>query len=224
GAPLPVIVFLYGGSWNSGMREGYGFAGRALAAQGFVVAVPDYRLVPQVRYPAFLEDGAAALRWVRAHVGEYGGDPNRVVVMGHSAGAYNAAMLAYDARWLGERPWLKGFIGLAGPYDFVPLKSDATRAAFGQADDLAATQPINHVAPGAPPALLAVAGKDVTVGPRNAESLAAALARAGVPVQRRTYPGVGHVGIVTALARPLRGRAPVLADAAAFARQVTALP
>jgi acetyl esterase/lipase len=222
-APLPVIVFLYGGSWNSGLREGYGFAGRALAAQGFVVAVPDYRLVPQVRYPAFIEDGAAAVRWVRAHAADYGGDPERVVLMGHSAGAYNAAMLAYDARWLGaQRPWLKGFIGLAGPYDFLPLSGPATQAAFGAADDLPATQPVNHITPGGPPALLLTAANDTTVGPRNATSMAAALGHAGIAVERQTYPGIAHIGILTALARPLRGRAPVLADAAAFAHKVTA--
>ena len=199
-----------------------GFAGRALAAQGFVVAVPDYRLVPQVHYPAFLEDSAMALRWVRAHARDYGGDPDRVVVMGHSAGAYNAAMLAYDPRWLGaERTWLKGFIGMAGPYDFLPLASPATKAAFGMAGDLPATQPVNHVAPGGPPALLLTADKDTTVGPRNATSMEAALNRAGIAVERRSYPGIAHIGILTALARPLRGKAPVLADAAAFARKVT---
>ena len=225
GAPLPVIVFLYGGSWNSGLREGYGFAGRALAAQGFVVAVPDYRLVPQVHYPAFLEDSAAAVRWVRAHVADYGGDPERVVVMGHSAGAYNAAMLAYDGRWLGaQRPWLKGFVGLAGPYDFLPLSGPATRAAFGAAEDLPATQPVNHVTPGGPPALLLTAANDTTVGPRNATSMEAALSRAGIAAEHRSYPGIAHIGILTALARPLRGRAPVLSDAAAFAHKVTATP
>ena len=93
GVKLPVIVFFYGGSWSSGTKDGYGFAGRALAAQGFVVAVPDYRLVPAVRFPAFLEDGAAAVRWVRAHAADFGGDGERIVLAGHSAGAYNAAML-----------------------------------------------------------------------------------------------------------------------------------
>ena len=223
--PLPLVVFLYGGSWRMGARQGYGWAGRALAAQGFVVAVPDYRLVPQVRYPAFLEDSAAAVRWARAHAGELGADPDRVVVMGHSAGAYNAAMLAYDGRWLGaDRRWLKGFVGLAGPYDFLPLDGPATRAAFGAADDLPATQPVNHVAAGGPPALLLTADKDTTVAPRNATSMEAALQRAGVPFERRRYPGIAHIGIVTALARPLRGRAPVLADIAAFTHRVTATP
>ncbi|MDP8912885.1 MAG: alpha/beta hydrolase, partial [Pseudomonadota bacterium] len=129
-SPLPVILFLYGGSWQSGMREGYGFAGRALAARGFLVAVPDYRLVPEVRFPAFLEDNAGALRWMRANAVRLGGDPERIVLVGHSAGAYNAAMLALDPRWLGEdRRAVRGFVGLAGPYDFLPLSGPITNAA-----------------------------------------------------------------------------------------------
>jgi acetyl esterase/lipase len=99
-ARLPVIVFFYGGSWSSGDKKGYGFAGRALAAQGFLVAIPDYRLVPEVRFPGFIEDGAAAVRWVRANAARFGGDPDRIVLAGHSAGAYNAAMLSFDpAGW-----------------------------------------------------------------------------------------------------------------------------
>ena len=87
-----------------------------------------------------------------------------------------------------------------------------------------ATQPVNHVTPGGPPALLLTAANDITVGPRNATSMEAALSRAGIAAEHRTYPGIAHIGILTALARPLRGRAPVLSDAAAFAHKVTATP
>lgn len=222
GEPLPIIVFFYGGSWNSGTKDGYAFAGRALAARGFLVAIPDYRLVPQVRFPAFLEDGAAAVRWVRAHAGRYGGDPDRIVLAGHSAGAYNAAMLSLDPRWLGpDRPAIRGFAGLAGPYDFLPFDTPASRAAFGEAPDPPATQPVRFASPGDPPALLLVAGKDDLVRPRNAISLAAALRGAGVPVEVRTYDKIGHIGILTALSRLFRGKAPVLRDLAEFARKVT---
>jgi acetyl esterase/lipase len=221
-AKLPVIVFFYGGSWTSGDRTGYAFAGRALASQGFLVAVPDYRLVPEVHYPEFLEDGAAAVRWVRANAARFGGDPDRIVLAGHSAGAYNAAMLSVDQRWLGaDRSAIRGFVGLAGPYAFLPLDTAATRGAFGRAPDLPATQPISHAGAGDPPALLLVAGKDNLVRPANARRLAEALRRAGVPAEIRTYPGVGHVGILTALSRLFRGKAPVLSDMAAFARRVT---
>jgi acetyl esterase/lipase len=222
-APLPIILFLYGGSWQSGMREGYGFAGRALAARGFLVAVPDYRLVPEVRFPAFVEDCASALRWVRANAVRLGGDPDRVVLVGHSAGAYNAAMLALDPRWLGdERRAVRGLVGLAGPYDFLPLSGPITSAAFGQERDLASTQPINFASVGDPPALLLHGSRDTLVQPRDSRRLAERLRAAGVDAQLKLYPGIGHIGMVTALARPLRGRAPVLEDIATFAGQVTA--
>ena len=221
--PLPTILFFYGGSWNSGERGGYGFAARALAAQGFVVVVPDYRLVPAVRFPAFLEDGAAAVRWAEANTARYGGDGTRLVLIGHSAGAYNAAMLALDPRWLGPaRAAVRGFVGLAGPYDFLPLDGPVTQAAFGAWPVPAETQPIHFANAGDPPTLLLTGADDSTVRSRNSEALAARLSAAGVPVEVRSYPGVGHIGIVTALARPFRGKAPVLADVAYFAHRVTA--
>lgn len=219
GTPRPVVVFFYGGSWNSGTRTGYAFVGRALAAQGFLVVIPDYRLVPQVRYPAFVEDGAAAVRWTKTHAARLGGDPARIVVMGHSAGAYIAAMLAVDDRWLRQdKAVIRGFVGLAGPYDFAPFDVDASRAAFGDWPRPAETQPVTWAGAGDPPALLLTGADDMTVRPRNSEALAAKLRAGGVRVDLRRYPGVGHVGLLLALARPFRGRAPVLNDVAAFVR------
>jgi len=221
--PLPIIVFIYGGSWQDGTREGYSFAGRALASRGFLVAVPDYRLVPEVHYPSFLEDCAAAVRWVRANAARFGGDPDRIVLVGHSAGAYNAAMLALDPRWLGgDRAAIRGFAGLAGPYDFLPLDLAVTQAAFGRERDLPSTQPINHASAGDPPALLLHGAADTTAYPRNSQLLAERLRGAGVAVDLKIYPEVGHVGIVTAISRWFRGRAPVLEDVAGFAHRVTA--
>ena len=220
--PRPVVVFIHGGSWQSGSKNGYGFAGRALAARGFVVAVPSYRLVPETVYPGFVEDGAAAVRWVRANAARFGGDGERIVLMGHSAGAYNVAMLALDPRFLGrDRAAVRGFVGVAGPYSFLPLDGPITRAAFGRAPDLPATQPVNQASAGDPPALLLHGAKDGTVRPENSRVLAERLRAAGVPAEARIYPGVGHVAIVTALARPFRGRAPVLDDTAAFVERVT---
>ncbi len=222
---LPVIVFFYGGSWNSGTRRGYAFVGRALAAQGFLVAVPDYRLLPAVRYPAFLEDCAAATRWVRANAAHHGGDGDRLVLAGHSAGAYNAAMLALDPRWLGDdRTAVRGLIGLAGPYDFLPLEPGVARDTFGAVRDPASTQPISFVSRDDPAVFLGWGTGDTTVRPGNSEHLAARLAASGVRVEAHPYPGVTHIGMATALARPFRGHAPVLADLAAFARSVTAPP
>jgi acetyl esterase/lipase len=221
-SPRPVIVFFYGGSWNSGVREGYGFVGRALASAGFVVVVPDYRLVPAVRFPAFLEDGAAAVRWTRAHAAEFRGDGDRLVLAGHSAGGYNAAMLAVDPRWLGaDRAAVRGLIGLAGPYDFLPFQQPSAVAAFGQWPRPTETQPVSFVEANDPPALLLTGADDTIVRPRNSDALAAKLRAAGVPVERKDYVGLGHVGILTAIARPFRSRAPVLRDMIAFATAVT---
>lgn len=223
GAPLPLVLFFYGGSWAAGMRQGYGFVGRALAARGFLAAIPDYRLVPEFRFPAFLEDGAAAFRRVREAAPAWGGDPDRIVIAGHSAGAYIAAMLALDPQWLGgDRTAVRGFAGLAGPYDFLPLDSAATRVAFGKAEDLEATQPVNFVSAGAPPALLLHGLRDRTVSPRHSRALAERLRNANAAAELRLYPRLGHVGLATALAVPFRRRAPVLADIAAFASAVCA--
>lgn len=221
-APLPVIVFIYGGSWNSGTRSGYGFVGRALAARGFLVVIPDYRVVPEVHYPAFLEDNAAAVRWTIAHAGDYGADPTRVILAGHSAGAYDAAMLAVDPRWLGaDRRHIRALIGLAGPYNFAPFVDKVVLETFTPVADQAATQPVSFAAPGDPPAFLATGDKDTMVRPKNSDDLAAKLTAVGVPVERRRYANLGHVGLITALAVPLRGRAPVLDDMVAFAKAHT---
>jgi acetyl esterase/lipase len=216
----PVLVFWYGGSWSSGRRQDYRFAGRALAAQGFVTVVPDYRLVPQVRFPAFLEDGAAALAWTAANIARFGGNPAAIGVTGHSAGAWIALMLALDPRWLaaaGAPGVVKAAAGLAGPYDFLPFKpGGAAQLALGEAPDLAATQPVTFAAAGAPPALLLTGDADTTVKPRNSLRLAAAMTAAGANGVARLYPGIDHTGIVLALSKPFRGRAPVLADMRQF--------
>lgn len=225
-APAPVIVFIYGGSWASGAKDDYAFVGAAFAAQGFVTVIPDYRLVPGVRFPAFIEDCAAAMRWASDHVAAYGGDPDRIVLVGHSAGAYNAVMLALDAHYLAEAgvdaARVRGVAGLAGPYDFFPFDVDATRNAFGQAPDPQLTQPVRFARADAPPLLLLWGDADTTVGPRNLQNLEQAMHAAGGAVETRIYPGVDHAGIMLALSRPLRERAPTLTDVAAFARRVTA--
>ena len=219
---LPIIVFFYGGSWNSGSKEGYGFVGRALAAQGFVVALPDYRLTRDAPYPAFLEDGASAVRWVRANAGRFGGDPDRIILSGHSAGAYNAAMLSVDPRWLGaDRKAVRGLAALAVPYSFLPLDTQVTQEVFGAVTDLDSTQPIHFVSPDDPPALLMAGGKDHLVFGSNSVAMAMKLSEANVPVETRVYEDLGHVGVVTALSTLFRGKAPVLKDMTAFARKVT---
>lgn len=216
----PVAVFFYGGSWDSGRRSDYAWAGRALAAQGFLTLVPDYRLYPEVRYPDFLIDGARAVRWAVDHALDLGGDPSRIVLVGHSAGAYNAAMLALDPRYLraaGVDPkTIRAFAGLSGPYDFLPLDGPITRRTFGEAADLPSTQPGKFASAGAPPTFLATGDADTTVYPRNTRKLAAALRDAGAKVEERHYAGLNHADTVLALSRPFRGKSPVLADMTAF--------
>ncbi|WP_158815557.1 alpha/beta hydrolase [Methylocapsa sp. S129] len=218
----PVVVFFYGGGWDSGRKDDYSFVGKALASRGFVTIIPDYRLVPAVRFPAFVEDGAQAVRWVHDHIAEFGGDPQRLYLLGHSAGAYNAMMLTLDAHFLaaaglGARA-VRATAGLSGPYDFLPLDVDESKAAFGQAKNLAATQPINFVRGSAPPIFVATGADDSTVYPRNTTGLAARLRAAGDEVEEKTYPDMDHAGMVLALSRPFRGRAPVLEDVVRFFR------
>ena len=217
---LPVIFFIYGGSWNSGRKEQYAFAAHAFAAEGYVTVVADYRLVPAVRYPAFVDDGAKALAWTYRHIAAYGGDPHRLFVAAHSAGAYNAMMLAADPRFLRRQGLSTGIVravaGLSGPYDFLPLDVDATRQAFRGVDDLRDTQPVNLVHRGMPPVFIACGTADTLVLPRNTRALDRRLTEAGVAHETTYYQGVGHAGTIVDIARPFRGRAPVLADMMAF--------
>lgn len=222
-ADAPVLVFFYGGSWKSGKKEDYAFAAQALAAQGFVTVLPDYRLYPEVRFPGFLEDGAAAVAWARDHAAAYGGDPRRIVLAGHSAGAYNAVMLALDPRYLrraGVDPRvIRAVAGLSGPYDFLPLDHPTSVEVFGEAPVKEATQPVTFAGPRSPPAFLAAGAADTVVRPRNTESLAARLRAARAPVQERLYPGLDHADTLLALSVTFRSKAPVLSEMAAFLRQ-----
>ncbi|GGC86665.1 alpha/beta hydrolase [Undibacterium terreum] len=217
----PVVVFIYGGTWNSGDRADYLFVGEALASRGIVAVLADYRLYPQVRYPSFVEDSAQAVAWTIAHIDAYGGDAAHLFVMGHSAGAYNAAMLALDARWLkaaGSSPAaLRGWMGLAGPYDFLPIQNKDAQPAFFYPDTPPDSQPINHVSASAPPTLLIASLNDKLVNPvRNTDGLAARLRAAGVPVTVLHFDKTSHVSLIASMAWPLRGLAPTLDSVVQF--------
>ena len=218
--PIPVAVFFYGGSWKSGSRSEYEFVGQALASAGFVTVIPDYRLFPQVPYTGFLADSAQAVRWARDNAATYGGDPRRIVLAGHSAGAYNAAMVALDRRYLrqaGVDPRVvRAFAGLSGPYDFLPLDEGTAQEVFGNVPDKRATQPVTYVGASSPPAYLATGDADDTVRPKNTRSLAAKLRAAGVRVEERVFPGLDHKDTLLALSVLFRGKAPILAEMTAF--------
>ena len=221
--PLPVILFIHGGSWNSGSPDDYSFIARALAPEGFIVVLAGYRLHPHVRFPAMLEDTAAAVAWTRTNIARHGGDPDRIVLMGHSAGAYNVVQAALDRQWLGREGLpdsaVAGVVGLAGPYDFYPFDSDSTRATFGEAPDPEQTQPINYVRPDAPPLLLLTGEADTTVKPRNTRALALAMEAVGGSARTGFYPGMDHADILLALASPWRRDRAVLEQIVTFARE-----
>jgi len=225
-APHPVAVFFYGGTWEEGDRATYRFVGAALASRGIVAIIPDYQVYPEVRFPDFLRDGAAAVRWARDHAAEYGGDPRQIVLVGHSAGAHIAAMLALDGQWLAgvglnNRRDIRGTVGLAGPYDFLPLKDEKLKTIFGPADQRARTQPIHFVDGKAAPMFLAAGTLDTTVDPGNTTRLARKIEARGGRVADVLYPGVDHRTLIGAFSPLLRRRAPVLADTVRFIRAVT---
>ncbi|RZL95246.1 MAG: alpha/beta hydrolase, partial [Variovorax sp.] len=186
----PLVVFFYGGTWTTGERASFKFVGEALASRGAVVVLPDYGLSPAFRYPVFVQDSALAVKWALDNAARLGADPKQVYVMGHSSGGYNAAMMALDARWLGavgaSPRQLAGWIGLAGPYDFLPIENPDAQIAFNWPDTPPDSQPLAHASADAPRTLLIAATKDKLVNPvRNTGQMAAKLRAAGVPVETR---------------------------------------
>ena len=217
----PLVVFLYGGTWNSGERADYRFVGGALAAQGVLTLVADYRLYPEVRYPDFVTDSAKALAYGLDQAKRLGANPQRVFVMGHSAGGYNAAMLALDTRWLQaeghRRQELAGWIGLAGPYDLFPTENPDVQPVFFHPNYPPLSQPIAFAPSDAPPTFLGAATDDPLVSPeRSTLQMAGKLRAAGVPVTLRMYPRASHVTLIGAFGWPLRWAGPVLADVRTF--------
>lgn len=208
------VIFFYGGSWDSGAKSDYLFVAQALAARGIAAIVADYRLYPEVRFPAFIEDGALAVRWAADKVGT-----DKLFLMGHSAGAQIALMLAVNSPYLAaagvDRMKLRGVIGLSGPYDILPLTSRKLQDIFG-GPSRPETQPITFAKAPLPPALFVHGTGDTIVKAANSERLAAAWRTAGAPVELKLYPDVDHVDVVGAFSDLLRARAPTLADVTAY--------
>jgi acetyl esterase/lipase len=219
-AAYPVLVFYHGGAWRDGERDGYGFLGRAFAARGIVTVVADYRKTPKHRFPAFVEDTASSVAWVNANISKYQGDPEKLFIMGHSAGAHIIMMAALDKQWLAaeglDPSIIKGAIGLAGGYDFLPLTTDSSKIALGQWPDLTETQPITYARADAPALLLLTGDADTVVKPRNSTSLQTKMEALGGKSELKIYAGINHADIVMAIARPFRSKAPVIADVTDF--------
>lgn len=225
--PAPVVMFIYGGGWRAGDRFEYEFVGRAFAAQGFVTVIADYRIFPEARYPEFLEDNAQAIRWIEDNIAGYGGDSSRFFIAGHSAGAYNAVMLALDGSFLreyGVSMPIRAIAGLSGPYNFYPFEYGEVRDAFGEAPNPEGTQPVNLVTPNTPPMLLASGTTDPIVRVHNSEALADALRSQGIWVTEKYYEGFGHMEPVIALGALWRWRMPVLSDVVEFFWRFGAFP
>jgi acetyl esterase/lipase len=221
--PAPVVVFFYGGSWTSGERRDYRFVGQALAAEGIVTIVPDYRLAPAAPFPAFVEDGAAAVAWAAANAALYGGDPDRIVLVGHSAGAYIAALLATDPSYLAAEGLpltrIRGVVGEAGPYSFHPLTWGPTRHVFAGLADEDKARPIAQAGPQSRPMVLLHGAADGTVQPSNTTEMADRLRAVGVPVETHLYPGLGHIGLLLNFYPAFRGKAPAFRDLVAAVRR-----
>ena len=212
----PMVLFVHGGSWDSGHPAHYGFVARSLAREGYIVALAGYRLGREGRYPAMIDDTARAVAVLQMAAPDIGGDPHRLFLAGHSAGAYNVVQAVLEPGRLNDagadRTAIAGIVGLAGPYDFYPFDGPATRAAFGDFSDGETTQPVTHVRPGLPPMLLLTGTADTTVRPRNTRALAERLAGEGNPVAARYYEGLSHSDVLVHLAAPWRRTRPAVLD------------
>jgi acetyl esterase/lipase len=229
GTAAPVVIFFYGGRWEEGKPEDFRFVGQALASHGFVAVLPDYRHYPAVRFPVFVEDAARAVRWTADQIGRYGGDSKKLFLMGHSSGAHLAALLALDPEYLKaagvDRARLRGMIGLAGPYDFLPLTAGDLRDMFGPPERYDLSQPITYVDGDNPPLLLLHGENDSTVGVHNTRNLAAAVERKGGQVESFIYPSMSHPWILATMAAPLRSQSDVLERVTEFVqRQASGKP
>jgi acetyl esterase/lipase len=221
----PVVIFFYGGTWSSGKKSEYAFVGAALAERGYVTVIPDYRLYPEIRFPGFIEDGARAVAWVQQHARDFGGDPDRLVLMGHSAGAHIAALLALNPSYLaaaGVRPnSVAGFIGLSGPYALVP-DTDTLHAIFGAPYTSDDWQPVHFANRTSPPTLLLHGADDKVVYSAHTEKLRDALSSHGVEVETHLYPGRGHADTIASFSVVARYRTPALAQTLAFLGRIPA--
>lgn len=223
GGAHPVLVFFYGGRWQMGKKEDFEFAAEPFVAAGYVVAVPDYAKYPAHRYPTFVADAAKAVAWVHGHAKNYGGDASRLFIAGHSSGAHIGALLATDARYLKaegkSRTIIRGFAGLAGPYDFIPEDEDIVAIFSPAGGDAQSAMPSRHVDGRQPPMLLLYGLDDAVVQRSNLEAMRRQVKAKGGELAVKTYPGIDHVGIAAALSEPARGKAPVVADMLSFFRE-----
>jgi acetyl esterase/lipase len=205
---FPLLMFVHGGAWRSGVKDLYGPLGTAFARQGVGVVVPNYRLSPGVRHPEHVRDVARAFAWAAGHAKELGADPARLYVSGHSAGGHLVALLALDPRYLKEQSvapeTVKGVIGISGPYLLGPRLFPEV---FGDDPPARADAfPLNHVQDRAgaslPPFLLLAADMDYPGLLPSARGLEAALVKQGASATLREITGRDHITIISKAAQP----------------------
>jgi len=218
---LPVVVFFYGGCWGACEtlpKADYAFVAQTLTMHGILVVIADYRLFPKVRFPSIIDDAKKAVEWTHQHIDQYGGNPQQLILMGHSAGAHLAAMLAMNQAYLSTETYaaLGGFIGLAGPYNFLPFDEAYMPELFGPPLTERESQPITFVDGSEPPSLLLYGDADTRVKPVNIEGLFKRLKAANSAVEKRIYQNVGHADIIASFSMPLRRENPVVLDAIQF--------
>lgn len=209
----PVIIFWYGGGWTSGDKAAYQFVGNALARCGYCAMLPDYRLYPSVIFPGFVEDAAQVVAYAHRHAAQWGGDPSKIIVMGHSAGAHLAALVAFNRFYMhaagGSTRWIRAFVGLAGPYALLP-NTDLFRAIFHAPARPQDWQPLRHVNARCPPSLLLQGERDTLIDSSQPAQLCDALHRHGVSAEMEVFPSATHSDMVAAFSLIARRRAPTL--------------
>lgn len=213
--PVPLVIFLHGGSWTDGQKGDYRFLGDRLAKNGIGLIVPDYRKYPNVVFPAFMEDAAKAVAWVHRELKTIDARLGPIHLMGHSAGAHMGGLLVSDERYLEAEHTspdvIETFIGLAGPYDFTPEEKPYTEI-FGPEDNYPNSRAIRFLDGDEPPMLLLHGTNDTLVGIANQDRLAAAVKTKGGTVETRIYDGVDHIGMISAFAWLYAKGSPVVGD------------
>jgi acetyl esterase/lipase len=220
----PVVLFLYGGGWRQGDRAMYRFIGAGLASRGFTTVVPDYRLFPDVQFPAFVEDAARAYGWVADHLKSANGRPRDIIVMGHSAGAHIGALMTLDKRYLAaidsslRQP--AGFIGISGPYAFDPTTWHTTKNIFAEAPSADDARPAAFARADAPPMLVMHGLDDTVVKLWNMQTLTKELRAKGARITPIELADIGHIEPILTMAWPLRWRAPVFDETLSFVNAI----
>lgn len=194
---LPVLLFLHGGSWTHGHKEWMGFMAPSFTDLPAIFVSVGYRLVPQVRFPAPLDDTIDALAWVHANIGRHGGDPDRIFLGGHSAGGHLAALASLHRDKLAAARLapdvVKGCFPVSATYNFAQGELEAHDNHLLQVPEQAAeASPINFVAASRVPFLIAWGDADFPQVLRTSPDMVSALERSGAETEQLVLPGYDH--------------------------------